>query len=132
MTNDSAQPQNSQFIDNLDSFRQTSLEYAHDPESLGSQIVVAKAFEALVESAMAVLAAKVAAASQLTLGSAKEMLSEAQDLNLIEQAEAWIEALDYCQKLKKSDKPEIVQEVLDFSQTYFTDAVDELAEQLGL
>lgn len=118
------------FNRDLDTFRQTSQEYAHNPEGLGSQMVAAKAFESLVESSLTMLAAKVATESGVTPQSIRDMLVEAQDLGLTDEADIWVEALDYCQKLKKSDKPEVIQEALDFSQTYFTDAIDGLAENL--
>lgn len=129
MTNEPTQTPVSRFAKALDAFRQTSLEYAHDPESIGNQMIVAKAFESLVESTLILLATRVEAENQTAPQRPREMLDKAQDMGMIADAGVWAEALDYCSKLRKSDKPDAIQEALDFSQTYFTDAVDELADQ---
>ena len=116
----------------LDAFRRTSLEYAQDPESLANEMVVVKAFESLVESAWRALGSKIAAKGQTPPQSPKEIFVEAQNLGIIENADAWLETLDYRKQLKKSGNLDATQEALDFSQTYFTDTVDGLAEQWGL
>lgn len=132
MTGESTQTPKDQFAKALDAFRQTSLEYAHDPESLANQMIVAKAFESLVRSAQQALATEIESKSGIAPQTPKEVFVEAQDLGLIDDADIWIEALDHCQKMKKSDGPDTIQEALDFSQTYFTDAVDDLAGRQGL
>ena len=122
----------SQFSESLGAFRQTSLEYAHDPESLANQMVVTKAFESLVRSAWQALAAEIESKSNTATQAPKEVFIESQDLGLIDDANIWIEALDHCQKMNKPAGPDIIQEALDFSQTYFTDAIDDLASRRGL
>ena len=127
MDNENNQQNSGQFTQAVDVFRRMSLEYAQDPESLANQMVLVKAFGSLVESAQQVLKPMIEAEGEVAPQLAKEVFFRAQDISIIDDAGIWIEALDYCSKLKKSDKPDEVQEALDFSQTYFTDAVDDLA-----
>ena len=111
----------------LDAFRQTSLEYAQNPESLGNQMIVAKAFESLVESTWRALGSKIAASGKIAPRSPGEIFVIAQDLGIIIDASDWLEALDYHKKLRESADLNTTQEALDFSQTYFTDAIDDLS-----
>lgn len=116
----------------LDSFRQLGLEYAHDPENEAQQMMVANSFRSLVGLTCQLIGQEIAGAGEITPDNRKEIIVKAYGLGLIGDLEVWLDALEHYQKLGRTNDPDTGQNALDFSQTYFLEAVDELAERWGV
>ena len=118
-----------EFGESLNLFRQLGLEYAHDPENETQQMMVANSFKALVSLACQIISQELVAGGEAAPAGTKETVVKAYGAGLIADLEVWLDALEHYQKLARANEPGTGQNALDFSQTYFLEAVDELASR---
>ena len=120
------------FTEILKLFRQLGLEYAQAPDNPAQQMIVTHAFVTLVEATWAMMGLQLRAAGSDQPQAPKDLILAAYDHGIIEDTDAWLEVLDNHRQAVQPESPDETQNVLDFSQTYFMELVDELAKHWGI
>ena len=120
------------FAETLELSRQLGLEYAQAPDNPAQQMIVTHTFVTLVEAAWTIMRLQLKVAGHNQPQAPKDLILAAYDHGIIEDADAWLEVLDNHRQAVRPKDPDETQNVLDFSQTYFMELVDELAKRWGI